>query len=225
MTLLELRGVARTYDGSAPVTALHPTDLAFDAGELVGVVGPSGSGKSTLLALIGTLDRPTAGVLRFDGHDVTELGDRALAALRADNIGFVFQRFHLLAGVSALDNVATGLQYRERSRRKRRDAARGALERVGLAARASHRPGQLSGGEQQRVAIARAIIGAPQLVLADEPTGNLDSATGRSVVELLRGLHHDGATVVIVTHDERLAAALPRRVALRDGRVELDTGT
>ncbi len=222
MTLIEFDGVGRTYAGASPVTALHPVDLAIEHGELTTIVGPSGSGKSTLLYLLGTLDRPSCGRLLFEGRDVATLDDRQVAALRADHIGFVFQRFHLVPSMSALDNVATGLLYRERSSRRRRDAATAALERVGLAGRALHRPGQLSGGEQQRVAIARAIIGGPQLVRADEPTGNLDSAAGDSVVALLRALNDNGAAVVVVTHDVQLAASLPRRIEMRDGQIVAD---
>jgi putative ABC transport system ATP-binding protein len=222
MSLVELRGVSRIHGGVAPVTALHATDLTIDSGELAAIVGPSGSGKSTLLYLLGTLDRPTTGTLHVAGREVTGLDDRSLAALRADHIGFVFQRFHLLAGLTAIDNVATGLLYREPSARRRRAAAQLALERVGLVPRATHRPSELSGGEQQRVAVARAIVGAPELVLADEPTGNLDSTTGALVIDLLRALHADGATVVIVTHDEQLAATVPRQISLRDGHVADD---
>jgi putative ABC transport system ATP-binding protein len=219
MSLVELRAAGRTYLSSTPVRALHPVDLALESGELVGVVGPSGSGKSTLLHLLGTLDRPSEGEMLFDDRNVKTLADAELAALRADHIGFVFQRFHLLPALDALENVATGLLYREPSRRRRRTDALRALARVGLAERASHRPGELSGGEQQRVAIARAIVGSPDLVLADEPTGNLDTTAGHAVLTLLRDLHSEGATVVIVTHDSDIASALQRRVTLRDGAV------
>jgi putative ABC transport system ATP-binding protein len=221
--LVELREVDKTYDSEPPVRALVGIDLAIDPGELLALVGPSGSGKSTLLHLLGTLDRPSAGSVRIDGHDVGRLGDKALAALRAHRIGFVFQQFHLLGGETALDNVADGLLYRGVPGRQRRAAALDALERVGLGHRAHHRPDRLSGGERQRVAIARALVGRPSLVLADEPTGNLDTATGAGIVALLRELHQtEGTAIVVVTHDRELAEGLPRRVMLRDGRIEED---
>ena len=220
--VLELVNVVKEYPGAPPLRALGGVNLWIGAGELTAIMGPSGSGKSTLLNIIGTLDRATSGEVRIAGTSVTAMRDRQLSALRSEQIGFVFQQFHLLPGLNATDNVATGLLYRGVPARDRRKRAAEALDRVGLAARQHQRPSQLSGGEQQRVAIARAIVGAPAMVLADEPTGNLDSRNGADVLRVLRDLHSSGSTILVVTHDQAIAASMPRRVTLRDGRIESD---
>ncbi|WP_323373505.1 ABC transporter ATP-binding protein [Plantactinospora alkalitolerans] len=215
--MIELDDVSKSYPGG--VAALRSVDMVVDYGELLAIVGPSGSGKSTMLNLIGTLDRPSTGTVRIDGYDVASLSDRQLSALRSRRVGFVFQHFHLAAGRDALGNVADGLLYSGASKRDREQRAEAALVRVGLSERLTHRPYQLSGGERQRVALARAVAGDPPLLLADEPTGNLDSVSGAGVMRLLHELHEAGTTILVITHDREIADSLPRQVRMRDGQV------
>jgi putative ABC transport system ATP-binding protein len=220
--VLELEDVVKRYPGEPPVEALRGVSLSVHDGELLAIVGQSGSGKSTLLHVMGTLDRPTSGSVWVAGDDVAGLSDRELSGLRAQRIGFVFQQFFLLEGVGVVENVANGLLYRGVPAGERRRLATEALEGVGLGHRLGHRPAQLSGGERQRVAIARALVGRPAVVLADEPTGNLDSTTGQEILELLRELNRGGATIVVITHNQEIAGRMPRQVEIRDGLIVHD---
>jgi putative ABC transport system ATP-binding protein len=219
MTVVELRSVTKVYPGPPPVTAVADVSLQIDRGELAAVVGPSGSGKTTLLHLMGALDIPTSGEVRIDGELVSAMNDRELSGLRAERLGFVFQEYFLIHGISALENVAQGLVYRGVPPAERRDRSLEALERVGLSARVDHEPSRLSGGERQRVAIARALVGDPAVVFADEPTGNLDSAASAAIVELLIELNSLGSAIVVITHDRALAARFPKQIEMLDGRV------
>lgn len=222
-SVLELTDVVKEYPGRPPVRAVDDISLRINAGESVAIVGPSGSGKSTLLNLMGALDKPTSGTVALDGTDVSKMSDRQVSALRGRALGFVFQRFMLLDALDAVDNVATALLYRGEPASQRRAKAAEALERVGLGHRLEHRPSRLSGGEQQRVAIARAIVGEPALILADEPTGNLDSRTGEEILDLLMELNRSGNTIVVITHDMNIANRLPRRVHFQDSRIVEDS--
>jgi putative ABC transport system ATP-binding protein len=223
--VMQLDVVTKSYGAEPPVHALRGVSFSVAAGELIAIVGPSGSGKSTLLHLMGTLERPTAGRVSITGHDCARLTDRELAALRATRIGFVFQEFFLAEHSSLLENVADGLVYAGVPAGERRAQAAGALAAVGLGDRLTARPTQLSGGERQRVAIARALIGAPAIVLADEPTGNLDSATGEQIIALIEQLHRQGGTIVVITHEHAIAERCPRRIQILDGRIVADTHT
>lgn len=222
---LELTDITKSYPGTPPVHALRGVSLAVDAGELVGIVGPSGSGKSTLLHVMGTLDRPTTGEVRIAGHPTASLSERRISGIRSHLIGFVFQQFFLMPGMSVLDNVAAGLLYNGISPQERLVRSAEALMRVGLAHRLQHHENELSGGERQRVAIARALVNDPAIVLADEPTGNLDTQTSQSIMDLLNEINDAGSTIVVITHDVELAESLPRRVRLQDGLVVSDTRT
>jgi putative ABC transport system ATP-binding protein len=221
--VLKLEDVVKAYAGHPPVYALDGVSLTVHEGELVGIVGPSGSGKSTLLHIIGTLDRPSRGTVTIGGHVVSTMSDRRLSAARSSLIGFVFQQFHLIPSMTALDNVATGLLYTGANLTERRFKAFEALQRVGLAHRLTHLPSELSGGERQRVAIARALVNKPAIILADEPTGNLDTHTGEQIMGLFHELNEQGATILVITHDRDLAAGLPRQVHIKDGRLESDS--
>jgi putative ABC transport system ATP-binding protein len=220
--VLHLADVHKHYPGLPPIAALDGVSFDVEAGELIGVVGPSGSGKSTLLNIVGTLDRATSGLVEVVGFDISRMSDRMVSSLRSSHIGFVFQQFHLLSGYTALDNVADGLLYTGRPMRLRREMALHALSQVGLDHRVHQVSSKLSGGERQRVAIARAIVGNPALLLADEPTGNLDTMTGASIVDLLEDLNRSGTTVLVITHDREIAGRFPRIIELRDGRIESD---
>jgi len=218
--IIHLEHISRTYQmGHVEVPALADVSLDVQPGEFVAIIGPSGSGKSTMMNILGCLDRPTAGAYHLAGTDVAELDDDGLAALRSRTIGFVFQSYNLLPRTTAIDNVATPLLYQGVSKSKRAERAKAALERLGLADRMHHEPTELSGGQQQRVAVARAIVTDPALILADEPTGNLDSHTGAEVLRLFQELNAAGRTIVLITHDSEVAAAAGRQVHLRDGRI------
>ena len=222
--LLEVDNVTKSYPGEPPVEALRGVNLTIGPGELVGIVGPSGSGKTTLLQLVGTLDRPTSGRIRITGLDIATMADDDVTYLRATRIGFVFQQFFLAEHSTVLDNVADGLLYAGVPLKQRRQRALDALELVGLAGRPNARPTQLSGGQRQRVAIARALVGQPAIVLADEPTGNLDQATGHSILALIDQLHQAGSTILVITHDHAIAERMPRKIEILDGRIVADTG-
>ncbi len=221
--VLAVDAVTKSYPGEPPVQALRGVNLTVHQGELVGIVGPSGSGKTTLVQLMGTLDRPTSGRVRITGRDVATLPDDEVAVLRATQIGFIFQQFFLAEHATVLDNVADGLLYAGVPLTQRRRRALDALERVGLAERQHARPTQLSGGQRQRVAIARALVGQPAIVLADEPTGNLDQATGQSILALIEQFHRAGSTIVVITHDHAIAERMPRKVEIVDGHIVADT--
>ena len=223
LAVMELIGVQKSYAGNPPVEALRGIDLTINEGELIGLVGTSGSGKSTMLNIMGALDHPTEGEVRIQGQDLSALSDRQLSSLRGRRIGFIFQQFHLIAGLSLVENVATGVLYQGASRSQRIKNGIRLLTKVGLGNRLDHLPHQLSGGEQQRVAVARALMGEPAIILADEPTGNLDSKTSEEIVKLLHQLNKDGSTIIVVTHDRELASSFPGMVTLRDGLVESDS--
>lgn len=224
-SVLRVNDVHKEYPTDPPVHALQGVSFEVQAGELVSIVGPSGCGKSTLLHLMGTLDRPTSGEIEVAGHRISEMSDGELSSIRTNHIGFVFQQFHLLSGMSALDNVADGLLYSGRPRKERRELAEIELSRVGMTHRKDQVATKLSGGELQRVATARAIIGGPAIVLADEPTGSLDTANSDAVVELIRELHEGGTTIVVITHNPEIADSFPRVISMRDGKVESDIST
>ncbi|MCL4117081.1 UNVERIFIED_CONTAM: hypothetical protein GTU68_050759 [Idotea baltica] len=223
--VLAFENVVKEYPSTPPVRALDGVTFDIASGELLAIVGPSGSGKSTLLHIMGTLDRPTSGNVTVAGQDIATLSDSDLSGLRSHHIGFVFQQFHLLNGYSALDNVADGALYRGQPLKRRREMARAALDKVGLSNRVDHDSNKLSGGERQRVAIARAVLGEPSIIMADEPTGNLDSKSSDAIVDLIQRLNADGATIVVITHNPEIAELFPRSIGIRDGKIEYDTGT